>query len=202
MRTYEALYIVQPDATEDDIQAITKEVEDLITTDGGVIVRSEVWGKRRLAYPVNKFTEGVYVLLRFEADAAFIVKLERYYQLSEVIIRDLVVHFDEQTLRLEAEQQRRTEALAEALTDSRTHSDSDDSDRRPAPVRPKPEPKAEAKPEPEVEAAATPAVEAIAEPVVEATATPEVEATAEPVVEAAAEPEAEADPKPEQSVEA
>lgn len=109
MRTYEALYIVRPDLGDEEIQTIAKEVESLVTADGGAIVRSEIWGKRKLAYDVKKFSDGCYALLRFAGSAACVAKLERYFRLSESVIRSLVVYFDEKTLALEAEQKRRKE---------------------------------------------------------------------------------------------
>ncbi|MCP4640482.1 MAG: 30S ribosomal protein S6 [bacterium] len=123
MRTYEALYIVKPDFGDDEIQTIVKETESLVTDNGGSIVRSETWGKRKLAYKVKHCTEGVYVLLRFEAEPTFIVRLEGYFRLSESIIRDLVVYFDEKTLRLEEEQKKRTESEIRANATSRSRDD-------------------------------------------------------------------------------
>ena len=132
MRTYEALYIIQHEASEDDVQTVTQGVETLITDDGGVIVRSEIWGKRRLAYEVKGQSEGNYVLIRFESDPGFNLKLEGHFRLSEIIIRSLVVLFDEKTLRLEAEQVRRNEAALLAQSTSR---DDDDDDRPRRPIR-------------------------------------------------------------------
>ena len=109
MRTYEALYIVAPELDDDAIQTVAQEVEALVTKNEGTIVRSEIWGKRKLAYPVQKHTDGCYVLLRFTANPEFVARLEGYFKLSEPIIRYLVVHFDEHALRLEAEQNRRKE---------------------------------------------------------------------------------------------
>ena len=109
MRTYEALYIVRPDIEDDDIQTIANEVETLVSDNGGTIVRSEIWGKRRLAYEVKKFNEGSYVLLRFTSEPDFLARLEGYFRLAEPVIRFLVVHFDKQMLRLEAEQLKRKE---------------------------------------------------------------------------------------------
>jgi len=114
LRTYEALYIVKPDVADDDVQTIANEVESLATENGGATVRSEVWGKRRLAYDVKGYSEGVYILLRFTAEAEAMPRLERYFRLSETVIRHLVVLFDEKTLRLEAEQQRRKEEEIQA----------------------------------------------------------------------------------------
>ncbi|MFP6598699.1 MAG: 30S ribosomal protein S6 [Candidatus Hydrogenedentota bacterium] len=126
MRTYEALYIIQHEASEDDVQTVTQGVETLITDEGGVIVRSEIWGKRRLAYEVKGQNEGIYVLVRFESDPGFNLKLESHFRLNESTVRFLVVLFDEKTLRLEAEQQRRNEALLAAQTERRGGDDDDE----------------------------------------------------------------------------
>ncbi|MBN2308813.1 MAG: 30S ribosomal protein S6 [Candidatus Hydrogenedentes bacterium] len=125
MRTYEALYIVSPETGDDEIQTVVKQTESLVTDNGGAIVRSEVWGKRKLAYQVKRFTEGVYVLLRFQADPTFIPRLEQYFRLSETVIRDLVVYFDEKTLRLEEEQKKQRENEIRASA-SRRPGDSDE----------------------------------------------------------------------------
>ena len=150
MRTYEALFIVSPVLNDEEIQTAVKGVEKLITDNGGTIVRSEVWGKRRLAYPVKKFTEGVYVLLRFQVKADSVEKLDTHFRLSEIIVRSLIVTFDEHTLRLEEEQARRNQAQLEARAASagRARDDDDEEDefgeeddmprrRRPGP-RPRP----------------------------------------------------------------
>ncbi|HOL18753.1 MAG TPA: 30S ribosomal protein S6 [Candidatus Hydrogenedens sp.] len=114
LRTYEALFIVSPEVEDDDVQAIARETENLVVKSGGVIVRSEVWGRRRLAYKVKKFTEGIYILIRFQSPPNFIARLENYFRLSEQIIRYIVVYFDEKTLRLEADQEQRRKELLEA----------------------------------------------------------------------------------------
>ena len=128
MRTYEALYIIQHETSEGDVQTIAAEVETLITEEGGAIVRSEIWGKRRLAYEVNGQNEGIYVLVRFEADPTFVLKVESLFRLNESIVRSVVLLFDAKTLRLEAEQQRRNEALLAAQTERRGDDDDDDDD--------------------------------------------------------------------------
>ena len=107
MRMYETIYIIQPEAAEDQVETIIQEVESLLAEDGGSVVRKDVWGKRRLAYQVKGFQEGIYVLMRFECGPTFPRKLEDFYKLNESVIRYLVVLFDEKTLRLEVEQARR-----------------------------------------------------------------------------------------------
>lgn len=127
MRTYEALYIINPTLEDDAIQTIVNEVEALVTNQGGAIVRSEIWGRRKLAYIVKKHTDGCFVLLRFTANPEFVQKIETYFKLNESILRFMVVHFDEQTLKLEAEQQRRNlEEMRNAANRSRDDDDEDD----------------------------------------------------------------------------
>lgn len=131
VRTYEALYIVRPDLKDDEIQTVAKEVEDLITKNGGAIVRSEIWGKRKLAYKVDKYTEGFYVLLRFQAPTGAITRLKNFFKLSEIVFRDLIVYFDEHTLRLEEEQANRKRAEVAAGEGRRDRSDDDSDDEPP-----------------------------------------------------------------------
>jgi small subunit ribosomal protein S6 len=127
LRTYEALYIINPTLEDDAIQTIVNEVEALVTNQGGAIVRSEIWGRRKLAYIVKKHTDGCFVLLRFTANPEFVQKIETYFKLNESILRFMVVHFDEQTLKLEAEQQRRNlEEMRNAANRSRDDDDEDD----------------------------------------------------------------------------
>ncbi len=104
MRTYEALYIVQPEAAEDEVQTVVDGVESLVAEDGGSIVRLDVWGKRRLAYNVKGFQEGIYILTRIESNVTSPKKLDDHFKLNESVIRSLVTHIDEKTLRLEIEQ--------------------------------------------------------------------------------------------------
>lgn len=134
MRTYEALYIVKPDLKDDEIQTVAKDVENLVTSNGGAIVRSETWGKRKMAYEVDKYTEGVYVLLRFQSPATFAGKLANHFRLTESVIRDIIVHFTDQDLRLEEEQKQRTEAelrASAARSAERDDDDDEEDDRRP-----------------------------------------------------------------------
>jgi len=131
LRTYEALYIITPELDDDGIQTIASEVENLVTSNGGAIVRSEIWGRRKLAFEVKKFTEGNYVLLRFDADPAFSAKLEHYFRLSDQIIRYLIVHLDDHDLRMEAEQQRRREEDVRTGRGRGRDDDDDDDDDEP-----------------------------------------------------------------------
>ncbi len=128
MRTYEALYILSPELDDSAIQTVVANVEGLITTSGGTIVRSDVWGKRKLAYPIQKHVEGVYIVLRFTANPDFIERFEQQLRLMEAIIRYMVIYLDEKTLRLEAEQQRQYEEALRASAARRSQDDDNDDD--------------------------------------------------------------------------
>jgi small subunit ribosomal protein S6 len=91
MASYETLFIVRPDIEESDLSKVVARVEDIVKSSGGTILGSEVWGKRRLAYEVNKYTEGVYVKLNFDAAPAVVEKLRDHFRFNEDVIRDLIV---------------------------------------------------------------------------------------------------------------
>ena len=133
LRTYESIFIVQPNATDDEVQSVVQGVENLITGDGGNIIVRDIWGKRRLSYEVKKFNEGIYVLLRYQCPGALIKKLENHFKLNDEIIRFINVYFDLKTLRLEEEQKKRTAlAIQRAGAEGRRRDeDGDDEDERP-----------------------------------------------------------------------
>ena len=132
LRTYESIFIVQPNATDDEVHTVVQGVENLITADGGAIAVRDIWGKRRLSYEVKKFTEGIYVLLRYQCPGSLIKKLESHFKLNDEIIRFLIVYFDEKTLRLEEEQKKRTAiAIQRAGAEGRRRDEDGDDDDRP-----------------------------------------------------------------------
>ncbi len=126
MRTYETLYIVRPDLSDEEVQAVVDDVTALVTGAGAEIVKAETWGKRRLAYEVQKCSEGYYVLVRFAATPEVVARLENHFRLTDAIIRFLIVHFDERTLKLEANQKKRKEA--ELRSNAAASRDDDDED--------------------------------------------------------------------------
>jgi len=130
LRTYEALYIINPELDDSAIQTVVENVEKMITNSNGSIVRSDVWGKRKLAYTIKKHTEGVYVVLRFLASPDFIKRFEQQLKLTESIIRYMVLYLDEKTLRLEAEQQHLYDEEMRLSSERRNRNDDDDDDDR------------------------------------------------------------------------
>ena len=88
---YELIYIIRPEADEDNCEATVENVGRFITGKGGVISEVERWGKRRLAYPIKQFGEGTYVLTRFQMQPEYNKELETNLRISEDVIRHLLV---------------------------------------------------------------------------------------------------------------
>ena len=68
MRDYEVLYILRPDMTEEEYTAAVEKFNALIQANGGEVVKTDIWGKRKLAYEIEKLREGYYVLVTFKAE--------------------------------------------------------------------------------------------------------------------------------------
>ena len=88
---YETLFIVRPNAEEDVVQGTITAVREQITGAGGEILFESAWGKRKLAYDVADFSEGIYIQVNITAPPAFPPALERVFRLSEDVIRSIVV---------------------------------------------------------------------------------------------------------------
>ena len=91
MRDYEVLYIVRADLDDDKVQDIVKRVNTLIEKAGGSVERTNVWGKRKLAYEVKHQKEGSYVLQDFQIGAGGIPQLEAALKITEEVLRHLIV---------------------------------------------------------------------------------------------------------------
>ena len=93
-REYEVVIVVSPALEEERVEAILGRVRKLIDDRDGTITREEHWGLRRLAYSINEFREGNYFLLRLNLDTAYINAVNSILELSEDILRHLVVKID------------------------------------------------------------------------------------------------------------
>ncbi len=83
--------ILRPEVNEDEVTTIVDRVKSFITDRGGEINTEELWGLRRLAYPIEKFTEGFYVLTKFALNSNHVVELNGSLNTSEDVIRHLVM---------------------------------------------------------------------------------------------------------------
>jgi small subunit ribosomal protein S6 len=100
-RTYELMFIVRPDMTEEDLDKLLAMLHSIVPASGGSIVKVDKMGKRRLAYTVKRFHEGIYVLMVIEGGGAAIHEVERRLRVTEQVIKFLTVRTDEEQKRLD-----------------------------------------------------------------------------------------------------
>jgi len=94
-RTYEVMYIIDPETSADKITKLNEAVGKLIEKEGGSVVRMDDVGRRTLAYPIDKKTEGHYVLFEINGSGQEILELERRMRVNDMIIRYMTVRVDE-----------------------------------------------------------------------------------------------------------
>ena len=100
-RTYELMFIVRPDMPEEDQDKLISTLESVVASSGGAMKSVEKMGKRRLAYMVRRFHDGVYVLLTVEGSGGLIHELERRLRVTEPVIKFLTVRIDEEQKRID-----------------------------------------------------------------------------------------------------
>ncbi len=91
MRKYEVMYIIKPDLDQDVIKELVEKFQNLITENGGEIEKFTEMGKRRLAYEINDYKEGYYVLVNLKSEPNVIEELERVFRITENVIRYLII---------------------------------------------------------------------------------------------------------------
>jgi len=106
-RTYEIVFIIDPDAEDAEVMRLTEAVQKIITDQGGSITKTEMMGKRQLAYEINHKRDGVYVLLEVDGSGAEIAELERRMRVNDRIIRYMTVRVDEDRRRADKLKDRR-----------------------------------------------------------------------------------------------
>lgn len=112
MRIYEEMFIIRPDAAEEEVDAYVEQVKQLIAGGGGTIDKVEKWGKRKLAYRVSKREEGIYVLLQISCGPDVVKELERRMRVSDLVLKYLTVRIDEKMKRLEKRRKMREKRAA------------------------------------------------------------------------------------------
>jgi small subunit ribosomal protein S6 len=96
LHEYELVVVIDPEIVEEDVPAAIERVTTAVTTRGGEIVEVQPWGRRRLAYPIRKRTEGNYVLSQIKLDPARAHELEGGFKISDEILRHLLIRTDEE----------------------------------------------------------------------------------------------------------
>jgi small subunit ribosomal protein S6 len=90
VRRYELMLVIRPDAPDDRVSAVIDRTTRYLVASGGQIVKVAPWGRRRLAYPIDRHREGSYHIIVFESPAEAIAELERSLQITEEVLRYLV----------------------------------------------------------------------------------------------------------------
>jgi small subunit ribosomal protein S6 len=107
-RKYELVYVVSPDATEEQVSELHTQVEGIVQRMGGQIEKTENWGRRRLAYEIGRHKEATYVLEVIDGTGELMKEIERRLKVSDLVIRHLVVRVDEQLAVMERARADRT----------------------------------------------------------------------------------------------
>lgn len=90
MRKYEVMYIIRTNVEQEVVDASIEKFQNIINN-GGEIIKHEVMGKRRLAYEIKKFRDGIYILVQFNATSSVVTELNRVMKISDEILRYLIV---------------------------------------------------------------------------------------------------------------
>jgi len=99
VKNYESVIIINASLEEEQIETIISKIVENLKTNGGEIVEIDKWGRKRLAYPIQKSKSGYYLLLRYDAPAELISKFERTLRLDENIIRYITILLDKKALQ-------------------------------------------------------------------------------------------------------
>ncbi len=153
MQTYETLFVTTPTLTDEEEQSMVEVLAQIVTDGGGTFTANERMGRRRLAYPIQKYNDGVYVRFLYDSDPAVPKELERRLRISDRILRVLTVRLDskwavaakEQAVRdaqarveaAEREKLEREEAERKALEEPASESTEPSADDSAAAVTPK-----------------------------------------------------------------
>ena len=106
-RSYEIVFIIDPEAEDAEVMRLTEAAQKIITDQGGSIVKTEMMGKRQLAYEINHKRDGIYVLLEVEGSGREIAELERRMRVNDRILRYMTVRVDEDRRRADKLKDRR-----------------------------------------------------------------------------------------------
>lgn len=111
-RIYEVVFIINPDADDTEVMRLSEAMQKIITGQGGSVTKTEMMGRRQLAYEINHQRDGVYVLLEVEGSGAEIAELERRMRVNDQILRYMTIRVDEDRRRADKLKARRARKAA------------------------------------------------------------------------------------------
>ncbi len=99
MNFYENLIILDPKLDDKSTETAIEKIKDLVLKQGGEILKTENWGRKKLAFELKKRTEGIYVLLLFKAPPLIVAELERFYKLFDPLVKFLVIKLNKKQIK-------------------------------------------------------------------------------------------------------
>ncbi|HHY38933.1 MAG TPA: 30S ribosomal protein S6 [Clostridia bacterium] len=90
MKPYELMFIVKPELGDEAVDAIMQRVQDIVKSEGGNVDEIRKWGKRRLAYEIKGYRDGLYILAKFTADPPVVRELDRQLKITDEVIRFMI----------------------------------------------------------------------------------------------------------------
>ena len=109
-RKYELVYVVSPDATDEQVADLHTQIEAIVQRMGGQIEKTDNWGRRKLAYEIGRHKEGTYVLEVIDGNGDLMKEIDRRLRVTDLVIRHLTVRIDEEQGVVERTKSKRTEA--------------------------------------------------------------------------------------------
>jgi len=117
MRRYETIFVASPTLTDEQVDELVRNFEGIIAEQGGELLKTDKWGRKKLAYEVQKFSEGYYTLFELTAGSTLIAELERRFRNNDSVIKYLTVRMDveakaaeRQKVRYDREAKRKAQA--------------------------------------------------------------------------------------------
>ena len=112
MRVYEELFIIKPDAPDEEVEGFIDQIKQVITSGKGTVDKVDNWGVRKLAYRLSKYTEGRYVLVVFSSTPELVHEVERRMRVADVVIKFITVRIDEKQKKIDKRKKARDKRAA------------------------------------------------------------------------------------------
>ncbi len=116
MPIYESIFIVNANITDEEIANVIKKMQDVVTKQGGEMLKFEDWGKKKLAYEIKKQKRGHYAFFQFKSAPAAVAELERTYKMTDAVIKFITVKLEKE-LRVKAPPKPKKKDLAKAAAE-------------------------------------------------------------------------------------
>ncbi len=112
MRVYEELFIVKPDAPDEEVDGFVEQIKQVIASGKGTVDKIDKWGVRKLAYRVSKYNEGAYVLMVFSSGPELVHEVERRMRVTDLVIKFITVRVDEKQKKIDKRKKARDKRAA------------------------------------------------------------------------------------------